>query len=67
LLRAGREWKGGETLRGVGKCSGEMIHSISLFRQQVNAQLTMNDNGKARSSAFIWVKISSFDPLLTLI
>jgi hypothetical protein len=33
----------------ISTCSGEMIHSISLFRQRVNARRTMNDNDKPRA------------------
>jgi hypothetical protein len=39
-----------------------MVHSISLFRQRVNAQRTMNDNSKPRSFAlFCRTKISSLN------
>jgi hypothetical protein len=45
-----------------------MIHSISLFRQQVNARRTMNDNDKPRLFAlFGWPKISCSDPLLATV
>jgi hypothetical protein len=61
------EWEDGEALLGIGECSGEMVHSRSLFRQRVNAQLTMNDNGKSWSFVFGRAKISSLDPPLATV
>ena len=65
-LRSRRKGKDRNPLGRISKCSGEMIHAISLFRQRLNARRTMNDNDKPRSFAlFCRTKISCFDPLLT--
>jgi hypothetical protein len=56
----------GRTKGRISKCSGEMVHPLSLIRYRVNARRTMNDNDKARSFAlFRRAKTSGFDPPLT--
>ena len=50
-LRARREGKDWNPLGRISKCSGEMIHSLSLIRHQVNALRTTNDNDESATSA----------------
>jgi hypothetical protein len=64
-LRARRKGKDRNALSCISKCSGEMIHSLSLIRHWVIARPTTNDNDKARLSALLGrTKISGLDPLL---
>ena len=57
-----------DSSRCVRECRGEMIHSLSLFRQQVNSRPTMTDDDGSRLSAlFGLAQISGFDPPLTTV
>ena len=57
-----------DSSRCVRECRGEMIHSLSLFRQRVNSRPTMTDDDGSRLSAlFGLAKISGFDPPLTTV
>jgi hypothetical protein len=67
-LRARREGKDRNALGCISKRSSEMIHSLSLIRNWVNARQTTNDNDKPRLSALLRrTKISSSDPPLTAV